>query len=292
MKTAMDAGFTDIILGIGGSATNDGGAGMAQALGFELQDKEGKGIGFGGGSLGDLYAISQTHVHPLLAKTRITLACDVSNPLLGTSGATRIYGPQKGATNEMIDVLEKNLGHFAEILKSTFGRNFADIPGAGAAGGLGAGLMAFCNAEIVPGFELISRKTELEKHIQHADWVITAEGKIDSQTAFGKTISGIARVGKRFNVPVIGLAGIVKDDLTALYDQGLGAAFVVGNQSVSVRESINRAAELFSMTSERIMQLIIADSSLYHQKINDWQWTKSPVNNEAANKFIQILLNR
>lgn len=292
LKSAMDAGFTDIILGIGGSATNDGGAGMAQALGFELQDKDGKPIDFGGGSLNKLYQIGSSTVHPQLKNVKITVACDVRNPLLGSSGAARVYGPQKGATPEMIDVLEENLGHFAGILESTFGMNYTDIPGAGAAGGLGAGLLAFCKAVIVSGFELISRLTELEKHIRQADLLFTAEGKIDSQTAFGKTISGIAGYGKKYQVPVIALAGIVKDDLSALYNQGLDAAFVIGNQSVSQEESINQAANLLRSISERIVRLLISDPTQYEQQINDWKWSESPVNRVAANKFVQTLLKR
>jgi adenosine deaminase len=292
LKAVLDAGFTDIILGIGGSATNDGGAGMAQALGFELQDKDGKPIGFGGGSLNQLHQIGSSKVHPQLKNVKITVACDVRNPLLGPSGATCIYGPQKGATPEMINVLEKNLSHFAGILESTMGTNYADIPGAGAAGGLGVGLLAFCKAEIVPGFELISKLTELEKHIRQADWVFTAEGKIDSQTAFGKTISGIAGHGKEHQVPVIALAGMVKDDLSALYDQGLGAAFVIGNQSVSQEESIIQAENLLRLLSGKIMQLLISDPNQYEQKTKEWKWLESPVNREAANKLIQILLKR
>lgn len=292
LKSVLDAGFTDIILGIGGSATNDGGAGMAQALGFELQDKDGKPIDFGGSSLNKLHQIESSKIHPQLKNVKITVACDVRNPLLGLSGASRIYGPQKGATPEMIEILEKNLSHFAGIMESTFGVNYADIPGAGAAGGLGAGLMAFCKAEIVSGFELISKLAELETHIRQADLVFTAEGKVDSQTAFGKTISGITGYGKKYKVPVIALAGIVKDDLTALYNQGLGAAFVIGNQSVSVSESIHRASELLRITSGRIMQLLISDETEYERKINEWHWPQSPVNSEAANKFVQILLTR
>lgn len=292
LKSVLDAGFTDIILGIGGSATNDGGAGMAQALGFELQDKDGKPIDLGGGFLNKLCQIDNSKVHPLLKNVKITVACDVRNPLLGPSGASRIYGPQKGATSEMIEKLEKNLSHFAGILESTLGTNYADFPGAGAAGGLGAGLLAFCKAEIVPGFELISKLTELEMHIRQADLVFTAEGKIDSQTAFGKTISGIIGYGKKYQVPVIALAGIVKDDLTSLYDQGLGSAFVIGNQSISVSESINRASELLRIISGRIMQLLDSEPAQYEQKINEWHWSESPVNREAANKLVQILLKR
>lgn len=258
LKAAIEAGFTQIILGIGGSATNDGGAGMAQALGFGLQDKTDKPIGWGGKTLGELHQIDISKVDPLLRKVKITVACDVQNPLLGPSGATLIYGPQKGATPETLEILEKNMTHFSEILYQEFGINIAKIPGAGAAGGLGAGLMAFCNAEMVSGFELISRLAHLEEHISRASLVYTAEGKIDSQTAFGKTISGVAQLGKKYQVPVIALAGMVSDDLAELYNQGLTSAFAIANRPMSLDESKANAAQLLAETSEQIMRLVSA----------------------------------
>lgn len=256
LKTAIEAGFTTIIIGIGGSATNDGGAGMAQALRFGLQDKNGNPIGSGGDSLGALNTIDKSHVHPLLKKVKITIACDVRNPLLGPSGATCVYGPQKGASPETIEILEKNMAHFAGILHQEFGLDVSDIPGAGAAGGLGAGLMAFCGAEIVPGFELINRLTGLEDHIQQASIVFTGEGKIDSQTAFGKTVSGVAQLAKKHQVPVIALAGIVTDDLTSLYKQGVTSVFSITDRPMSPGESKANAGELLEATAERIMRLV------------------------------------
>jgi glycerate kinase len=256
LKAAMEAGFTEIILGIGGSATNDGGAGMAQALGFKLLDKNNNQISFGGGSLGELHRIDFSNVNPLLQKVKITVACDVQNPLLGTFGASRVYGPQKGGTPEMVETLEKNMTHFAQVLQQEFGFDYANIPGAGAAGGLGAGLMAFCKAEMLAGFNLISKLTCLEEHIQNASLVFTAEGKIDSQTAFGKTISGVAQSGKKYQVPVIALAGIVEGDLKNLYKQGLTSAFAIANRPMSMEESKANAAQLLVSASEQIMRLV------------------------------------
>ncbi len=256
LKAAMESGFTEIILGIGGSATNDGGAGMAQALGFGLLDKSNNPIGLGGGSLDELYRIDFSNVHPLLKKIKITVACDVQNPLVGKSGATRIYGPQKGATPEMLEILERNMAHYAKVLYQEFGINYSHFPGAGAAGGLGAGLMAFCKAEILAGFNLISKLTCLEEHIQHASLVFTAEGKIDSQTAFGKTISGVAQLGKKYQVPVIALAGIVEGDLKNLYNQGLTSAFAIANRPMSMEESKANAAQLLVSASEQIVRLV------------------------------------
>ncbi len=254
IKAAMEAGFRKIIIGIGGSATNDCGAGMAQALGFGLFNQKGKSIGAGGGSLAEIHSISKSHVHAFLRATHITVACDVRNPLLGHSGATRVFGLQKGATPEMTETLEKNITHFAEILQQEFGINFAEIPGSGAAGGLGAGLLAFCNAEILSGFELISQITQLEEYIKHASLVFTGEGKIDSQSAMGKTVSGVAQLGRKYSIPVIALAGIVEDGLGKLYDQGITSIYAIGDQTLSADESIACASELLTATTARIMR--------------------------------------
>jgi glycerate 2-kinase len=228
---------------------------MAAASGIELLAPEERNpIELGVGSLGELFTINDSEVHPQLQKATITVACDVRNPLFGTSGATYIYGPQKGATNEILEILEKNLIHYFGILHKKLGMNVSEIPGAGAAGGLGAGLMAFCNAELVPGFELVSKLTNPEKHISQASLIFTAEGKIDSQTAFGKTISGIAQLAKKYQVPVIALAGTVTDDLTELHRQGVTSIFAIGNQPMSLEKSKARAAELLANTTSQIMR--------------------------------------
>ena len=257
IKAALDAGFTKLIVGIGGSATNDGGAGMAQALGYGLFDHNGLSIKPGGGSLGVLHSIDSSSVHPLLGKAKFTVASDVRNPLLGPSGATYIFGPQKGATPEMLVILEKNMACYSSILAQEQGIDVASIPGAGAAGGLGAGLMAFCNAELVSGFALVSELTNLEQHISVASIVFTAEGKIDSQTAFGKTVSGVAGLAKKYKVPVIALAGAVENSLTELYEQGITAVFAIGNQPMSLEESKAHASELLANQAEQIMRMMI-----------------------------------
>lgn len=258
ISRVLEAGFRKIILGIGGSATNDGGAGMAQALGFGLLDSRGKSIGPGGGALSKLHHITRKNTNALLSEAQITVACDVKNQLLGKMGATRIYGPQKGATPEMIELLESNLAHFATIVNREFGTDWTDLPGAGAAGGLGFGLMNFCQAEIVPGFDLICRLTQLDELIQHASVVFTAEGRIDSQTSFGKTISGIAHLAKKHRVPVIALAGSISGDLSRLIEQGVTAVFAIADRPMSIDESKNRAAELIQSRSEQIMRTLCA----------------------------------
>ncbi|HCY41549.1 MAG TPA: glycerate kinase [Prolixibacteraceae bacterium] len=262
MKAVLDAGFTRIIVGIGGSATNDGGSGMAQALGFKLQDKNGNPIELGGGSLENLCVIDDSGVHPQLSKAEITVACDVRNPLLGPSGATMVYGPQKGATAEMIGKLEENMSHFCRKLQEKFGINISEVPGAGAAGGLGAGMLAFCNAKITSGFETVSKLTNLEKHISGATLVFTAEGKIDAQTANGKTISGVAQLARKYDLPVIALAGVVAGSMKALYSQGVTAIFSIAQTPVSIEESKARAAELLADKAEQLM-LMVKKAKLY-----------------------------
>ncbi len=257
IKAAMEAGYAQIILGIGGSATNDGGAGMAQALGFGLLDINGQSIGSGGSSLGKLHIINSSNVHPLLRNVKISVASDVRNPLLGASGATYVYSPQKGAAPEILENLETNMAHFAKLLKIEFGEDFANFPGAGAAGGLGAGLMAFCEAEIVSGFELISQLTHLEEHISVARLVFTGEGKIDSQTANGKTVSGVAKIAQKHGIPVIALAGMISGDMTEIHDLGVTSVFSIADRPMSLEESKERAAELLASRTEQIMRLII-----------------------------------
>lgn len=256
LKAALDNGFKEIIIGIGGSATNDGGTGMAQALGIKLLDEAGDPIGLGGNSLHKLRHIDFSEVHPLLASTKITVACDVQNMLTGSSGATWVYGPQKGATPEMIEILEKGMIHYSKIIQHNFETDFNSIPGSGAAGGLGAGLMAFCNAKIRPGFELIAELTGLEQHIKNADLVFTGEGKIDSQTANGKTISGLALLCRKYHIPLIALAGIISGNLEMLHQLGLTAAFSITNQPMSPDDSKKQVAQLISATTEQIIRLI------------------------------------
>lgn len=258
IKEALEAGYTDIVVAIGGSATNDGGAGMAQALGYELNDINGQPLPPGGGSLDQLHFVNTSTVHPLLQKARITVACDVTNPLVGPLGATKVFGPQKGATAEMIAILEKGMQHYAHILQKVFKRDISTLPGAGAAGGLGGALMVFCNARTIAGFELVSQLTNLEEHIIHSSIVFTAEGKIDAQSSHGKTVSGVARLARQHKKTAIALAGIVSDDLTELYSQGITAIFAIADRPMTEDESKARARELLSNTSEQIMRMAIS----------------------------------
>lgn len=224
---ALDHGVEHLIIGIGGSATNDGGAGMAMALGARMLDECGKEIGEGGGAIQNLSCIDITEMDKRLAKAKIEVACDVDNPLTGDRGATAIFGPQKGATPEMVDKLDQILAHYAEVIQRDLGKSIKDVSGAGAAGGLGGGLLAFLSAELKRGVNIVIEATGLAQHIQGADLVITGEGKIDGQTIYGKTPIGVAKTAKLFNVPVIAIAGNVASDSTIVHEHGIDAVFSI-----------------------------------------------------------------
>src|SRR4051794_2791539 len=207
IKHALDKGVTRILIGIGGSATNDGGVGMLQALGVSFKDQDGQELSFGGGALKQLSTIDLSGLDKRIAHVKIDVACDVNNPLIGENGASAIFGPQKGATAEVVEQLDQNLAHYAEIIKRDLGKDIAQTEGAGAAGGLGAGLMAFLNANLKKGVELVIEYTGLEERMAGADYVFTGEGSIDGQTLFGKTPFGVASIAKKYSIPVIAFAG-------------------------------------------------------------------------------------
>jgi glycerate kinase len=236
IKAALDQGCRKMIIGIGGSATNDGGAGMVQALGVKLLDQEGKEVGFGGGELKKIVKIDISCMDNRLSDTKVLVASDVNNPLCGPQGASRIYGPQKGATPEIIEELDKSLSYFAELIKRGLNKEVKDIPGAGAAGGLGAGLMAFLNAELRSGIEIIIEIVKLEQNIKEADLVITGEGKIDSQTIYGKTPVGVAKIAKKYNVPVVAVAAIIEEDSRIFQSYGIDTLIKVSEPPMRLSE--------------------------------------------------------
>jgi glycerate kinase len=221
IRNALDRGYRKIIIGIGGSATVDGGTGMAQALGVRFLDKHKHNIGFGGGELHKINKIDVSRIHKNVCRTEFIIASDVKNTLLGKKGAAAVYGPQKGANPLMVKKLEKGLKNLAVIIKRDLKIDIANIPGSGAAGGLGAGLAAFCKAKINSGIELIAKISKIEKHIKNADMVITGEGKIDRQTLHGKTIMGVINIARKYHVPVICIAGSVSADAKILYKKGV-----------------------------------------------------------------------
>lgn len=249
---ALDKGVEHIIVGIGGSATNDGGIGMAQALGVRLLDENNKSINYGGGALARLHHIDISDIDPRLAKLKLEVACDVDNPLCGEKGASQVFGPQKGATPEMVVQLDNNLAHYAEIIKRDLGTDVKDIAGAGAAGGMGAALLGLFNAQLRPGIEIVMDAVNLADVLKDADLVITGEGRIDSQTIHGKTPIGVARTAKRFNKPVIGIAGCLSYDCDVVYDHGIDAVFSVVPRSVSLAEALAEAAINVELTARNV----------------------------------------
>lgn len=252
IAAALDYGVNHIIIGIGGSATNDGGAGMAKALGVHFLDRNGNEIGEGGGSLGDLMSIDLADIDSRLKEIKIEVACDVDNPLTGKSGASAIFGPQKGATPEMVAQLDMNLGHFADIIDCDLGKKIRDVSGSGAAGGLGGGLLAFLNAELKRGVDIVIEATRLSQFVQDADLVITGEGKIDGQTIFGKTPIGVAKTAKRFGAPVVGIAGNIANDSDIVHDYGIDAVFSIVPGVVLLEDAFAHAAEYVERTAANI----------------------------------------
>ena len=256
IHAALEAGCRRLIIGIGGSATNDGGAGMAEALGIRLLDTSGKQIQRGGGNLGQLTSIDATGLHPAIAETETVVACDVNNPLTGPDGASHVYGPQKGATPEMIETLDGHLAHFDKILTQTFGKSFNDIPGAGAAGGLGAGLMAFLNAELRLGIDIMIDAVNLKERVKGAAVVFTGEGQLDFQTAFGKTPVGVAKVAKAHGIPVIAIAGGIAEGAEAVYDAGIDAMLGIVQEPMSLENAVTDASRLIADTAEQAARLV------------------------------------
>ena len=214
----LDRGVRRILVGLGGSATNDAGAGLAQALGARLLDAAGNDLPPGGASLASCTAIDVSGLDPRLRETVIEVACDVTNPLCGPEGASAVYGPQKGATPEQVALLDAALATFAGVLRRDLGRDVAQVPGAGAAGGLGAGLLAFTRAELGPGIDIVVKHTGLAGKVAGSDLVMTGEGRMDGQTRFGKTPYGVARVARAAGVPVVAVAGSIGDGIEELDD--------------------------------------------------------------------------
>lgn len=261
IKDALDHHVEKIIIGIGGSATVDGGAGMAQALGARLLNAQGQEIGHGGGALADLARIDFTGLDPRLKAVRIQVASDVTNPLTGKEGAAYVFGPQKGADGEMVKVLDNNLHHYAQVLTEYGGPDVEQVPGAGAAGGLGAGLLAFTDAVMKQGVELVVEATRLKEKSKGADYVFTGEGGIDFQTKFGKTPYGVARATKAVApyAPVIVLAGNIGRGVTDLYSSTtIDAIFATPAGAKSLDQALVDAAADIAQTAENVARLIKA----------------------------------
>ncbi len=253
---ALDQNVKHIIIGIGGSATNDGGAGMAKALGAKLINTNGAEIKEGGGSLNQLAAIDLTNFDSRLAEVKVEVACDVDNPLTGATGASAVFGPQKGATPDMVKQLDRNLAHYAAVIEKEMDIHIQNVPGAGAAGGLGGGLLAFLSAELKPGVDIVIEATQLESYIKNADLVITGEGRIDGQTIYGKTPIGVAKTAKKHSVPVIAIAGSIGAGSEAVYEHGISALFSVVPGAVDLSEALAKAVENIERTAKNVASVI------------------------------------
>jgi glycerate kinase len=259
VKACLDKGVKKIIIGIGGSATNDGGAGFARALGVRLLDNQGCELSPGGAALSRLYKIDVSKIDIRLKKTDIEVACDVDNPLCGENGATNIFGAQKGATPEMIKTLDAALHHYAVVLKEQLGKDVMNVPGAGAAGGLGAGLLAFTDAKMKRGTDLIIDYINLRDAIKKADYVFTGEGGIDIQTQYGKTPYGVAQAAKAEGKKVIAIAGYIGDDIDMLYNT-FDAIIGILPGVMSLPEAIQSANRNITRTVENIVRILMMET--------------------------------
>lgn len=255
MKDALDKGCKKMIIGIGGSATNDGGAGALMALGASFKNAEGKEIALGGAALAGLAKIDLQKFDRRIFDTEIIVACDVTNPLTGPNGASRIYGPQKGATPEIVEELDAALGCFAKVSAEELQEDYSICPGAGAAGGLGFALLAYCKAKFAAGIDIVLDVCGFEQELKDADLVITGEGKIDGQSVNGKVLYGIGTRAKKAGVPVIAFGGAVMPDSEALLEHGLTAMFSIVNGPVTLEYSMEHGAELLKQSVKNVMRI-------------------------------------
>lgn len=255
---ALNRGCTKIIIGIGGSATNDGGEGMAKALGVKFIGSNGNDIGLGGGYLNKLHSIDTSKIDKRIFDCEIVAACDVENPLCGENGASHVFGPQKGASPDDVELLDNNLLHYGKLVEDATGVKVVDVKGSGAAGGLGAALLAFLDAKLEKGIEIVTKTVSLENRIKDADLVITGEGMIDFQTAFGKTPYGVAKVASKYGIPVIAIAGGIGKDADTLYKKGFASIFCIADKPMTLEESVENCERLLEDAAERIMRLILA----------------------------------
>ncbi|WP_435927650.1 glycerate kinase [Dryocola sp. BD613] len=259
---ALDRGVKHIIIGIGGSATNDGGIGMAQALGARVLNEKGEQLGYGGGELEKLASVDISGLDKRLRNCRIEVACDVTNPLTGNEGASAIFGPQKGASAAMVKQLDAALGHYAKIIARDLDIDVLTLAGGGAAGGMGAALYAFCGAELRQGITIVTEALNLDELVRDADLVITGEGRIDSQSIHGKVPVGVAKVAKRYNKPVIGIAGSLAKDVGIVHEHGLDAVFSVLYAVCTLEEALANAGENLCRAARNIAAALAVGRSL------------------------------
>ena len=254
--SALQRGYGKIYVGIGGSATNDGGVGMARALGYRFLDRYGNEIPEGGDGLDGLRRIDRSNVTPLLEDAQITVMCDVENPLYGPDGAAYVYGPQKGADPQMVQLLDRNLRHLADILKEDMDVDIGDVPGSGAAGGLGGGLMAFCGADLRPGIEMVLDILEFDGLLKDVDLVITGEGRIDGQSSKGKVPAGVAKRARKLNKPLVAMAGGVGEGTEILHTMGIDLILPIVDRPMGILDAMDGVGILLEKTGERLGRII------------------------------------
>ncbi|MCB1967888.1 MAG: glycerate kinase [Candidatus Accumulibacter sp.] len=260
IRAALDLGVRHIVVGIGGSATNDGGVGMAAALGMRFLDVAGNPVPPVGGALGQIHRIDPSGLDPRLANLRCEAICDVDNPLVGPRGAAHVYGPQKGASPAQVEELDAGLAHLADVIASDLGLDVRDLPGAGAAGGLGAGLHAFLGAELRRGVDLVLDLVGLDAHLSGADLVITAEGQIDFQTAFGKAPAGVAQRAKLRGIPCMAIAGGIGERITDLHKIGIDAVFSLCHGPMTLKQAMEGGPSLLQAATEQVVRCFFSAS--------------------------------
>ena len=265
---AAKHGAKTIIIGIGGSATNDGGVGMAQALGVRFNNNRGIEITVhgAGGMLSKIASIDMKGLDPLVRKIKIIVASDVNNPLCGKTGASNVFGPQKGATPAMVKTLDANLKHLGKLIKTDLKKDVVNLKGAGAAGGLGAGLVAFTNARMKSGIDIVLEATNISQHIKGADLVITGEGRVDFQTAFGKTPSGVAKAARKHRVPTVAIGGGITDDANGVFAHGIDGLESACARDMSLEEAIGHSKAHLANAAERVIRLVLIGKKLATNK--------------------------
>ena len=257
IRRALDRGCRKFIIGIGGSATNDGGAGMAQALGVSLRDEDGQELPFGGAALLRLHKVDVSRLDDRVRQAEFFVACDVNNPMVGAQGAAAVYGPQKGATPAMVEELDKALANYADKIAAVLGVAVASVPGAGAAGGLGGGLVAFLEARLERGIHVVAGAVGLEDAIQHADLVITGEGQVDGQTLCGKAVHGVVEMAHKHGVPVVVLGGAVRPSAATLGEKYTGVSVLsLVNEPMSLEYAMANAASLLRRATALCLRLL------------------------------------
>lgn len=257
IKHALDKGCRRFIIGIGGSATNDGGVGMAMALGIKFYTSNNEEIDFGGGALTELHHMDVSGLDERIGQSEIIIACDVTNPLTGKNGASFVYGRQKGADTKMQQKLDDNLKKLGDLIKSSLNLDVEAMPGAGAAGGLGAGMFAFLGGKLQKGFEIVQEEVKLHENCQWADVIITGEGKMDSQTQFGKTPFGVAQIAKKYDKKVIAVCGTLDGRYSELYDHGFNAIYSILDKPMDLQQALSRASELLENTAFAIGRTLL-----------------------------------